>query len=112
MPDIHASKPPAGERAAIGDIPADARLVLDFDPEDAVLESPAGSGSLLFRFNDGAVLEWTDFRARYSEDSPPPDVVIDGQPVSGADFLLALGADPVPGAHAEGGSPSARRERG
>ena len=97
MPDIRVSKPPAGERAVIGDIPANARLVLDFDPQDATLESPPDADSLLFRFNDGAILEWADFRARYSENTPPPPVVIDGQPVSGADFLLSLGPDPIPG---------------
>ncbi len=87
MADLILERPQAGQRLEYSDL-NDARIVLGFPSEDAVLERQGDS--LVFTFDDGSSVILNDFYNAFTRDTLP-EFSIDGQAVSGGDFFAALG---------------------
>ena len=60
MADLHVFRPEAGRRMTLGNV-ADARLVLGFAPDEAVLSREGDS--LVFSFEDGGSVALENFYA-------------------------------------------------
>ncbi len=91
MADIKLARPAAGQNVAVPSAP-EARVVLDFPADQATMERPEGSDSLVFRFDDGSSVELQDFYKQYNKDEMP-EFEVDGQLIAGADFFEAFGPD-------------------
>lgn len=89
MPTIKLAPPSAGERIVVPSEPF-ARIVLDFPAEHADMERPAGSDSLLFRFEDGSAVELQDFYAQYGR-GQMPEFEVNGTVMQAHDFFDAFG---------------------
>ena len=75
MADLHVFRPEAGRRMTLGNV-ADARLVLGFAPDEAVLSREGDS--LVFSFEDGGSVALENFYAAYTGESLP-DFEIEGR---------------------------------
>ena len=87
MADLRLERPQAGQRVEYSDL-ADARIVMGFPTDEAVLERQGDS--LVFTFDDDSVIVLQDFYNAFTSDTLP-EFNIDGQTVSGSDFFAALG---------------------
>ncbi|MDR1776455.1 MAG: hypothetical protein LBR31_01325 [Desulfovibrio sp.] len=77
--------------------PSEARYILDFPADQATIDRPDGSDSLVFTFPDGGVVEIEGFYEQYTKDNLP-DFEVDGQRVAGTDFFEAFAPDIEPAA--------------
>ena len=94
MADLNLERPQQGQRVEIA-AAADARIVLNFPTDQAMLER--ADDNLVFTFEDGGAIVINNFYKDYTKDSLP-DFLIEGQPVSGEQFFAALGDDLMPAA--------------
>jgi Ca2+-binding RTX toxin-like protein len=101
MADILLHRPAPGQWYVVN-CDSQARLVLDFPAIQAVLERMGNT--LLFQFDDGAVVEIPNFYELYDKDDIP-DFVMEGQTMRGKDFFDAFAPDlnPATGASAQQG---------
>lgn len=105
MADLHVFRPEAGRRMTLGNV-ADARLVLGFAPDEAVLSREGDS--LVFSFEDGGSVALENFYAAYTGESLP-DFEIEGLDIAGADFFAALDPSLMPAAGPAATAPQAGR---
>lgn len=94
MADIKLARPEAGRRVVMDNV-ADARIVLEFQPDEATLER--SGDDLVFSFDDGGSVVLPAFYTAY-DSTTLPDFAIDGAQVSGADFFAALDSTLMPAA--------------
>ncbi len=71
------------------------RIEFEFNPNDALLER-AGD-TLTLSFEDGSRIELIDFYVTYTSENMP-ELVVNGNAVSGEDFFAALGSELMPAA--------------
>ncbi len=98
MSDILLQKPQAEVVVALAPQPED-RLVFEFDPSEALLERQGDN--LVLSFEDGSVIELTDFYIAYTSENMP-EFVIGESIVPGEAFFAALSEDLMPAAGNEG----------
>ncbi|MCR5562889.1 MAG: hypothetical protein K6F46_05885, partial [Desulfovibrio sp.] len=96
MADIILARPQAGATQTVP-AAAKARYVMQFPSDEAILERPEGSDNLVFRFDDGSVIELQDFYKQHNKEEMP-EFEVDGQLIAGADFFEAFGPDLMPAA--------------
>ncbi len=101
MADILLQKPAEGQVTALTP-QAEDRLVFEFDPSEALLERQGEN--LVLSFEDGSVIELTDFYIAYTSENMP-EFVIGEAIVPGEAFFAALGEELMPAAGNEGSSP-------
>ena len=86
MADIILNKPEAGTQAVF-EAAGDSRIDLNFPTDQATLER--SGNDLIFRFDDGGTVALRDFYTAYTKESIP-DFVIEGTPIAGEQFFMAL----------------------
>lgn len=86
MADIILNKPEAGTQAVF-EAAGDSRIDLNFPTDQATLER--SGNDLIFRFDDGGTVALRDFYTAYTKESMP-DFVIEGTPIAGEQFFMAL----------------------
>lgn len=94
MADLQIARPAAGQQAMLNNV-ADARLVLGFAPDEAVLSREGDN--LVFSFADGGKVALENFCTAYSSESLP-DFEIEGLDIAGSDFFAALDPSLMPAA--------------
>jgi Ca2+-binding RTX toxin-like protein len=90
--DITIPRPAAGKAIVIDGIPS-VRLVLGFPAGQPAMERIGDA--LVFRFDDGARVEISNFYTIYDQDTIP-DFEMDGETVSGSHFFEAFAPDIAP----------------
>jgi VCBS repeat-containing protein len=96
MADTTLTRPAPGQQVNVPSAPG-ARIVLNFPADQATMERVGDN--LVFRFDDGAVVELTDFYVEYTGETIP-EFQVDGTLIAGADFFEAFGPDLAPAAGA------------
>ncbi|MDR1778090.1 MAG: hypothetical protein LBR31_09745, partial [Desulfovibrio sp.] len=75
----------------------DSRFILAFPVDQATIERPEDSDSLVFTFSDGSIVEIEGFYEQYTKDNLP-EFEIEGQSIAGVDFFEAFAPDIEPAA--------------
>ncbi|MBO4313232.1 MAG: hypothetical protein J5838_02965, partial [Desulfovibrio sp.] len=96
MADVILARPQAGSTQTVP-AEAQARYVMQFPAAAATMERPEGSDNLIFRFDDGSVIELQDFYKQHNTEDMP-EFEVDGQLIAGADFFESFGPDLAPAA--------------
>ncbi len=94
MADILLAKPSSNQTVTITPTPED-RIVFQFDPSEALLERV--EDNLVLSFEDGSVIELSDFYVAYTSDNMPEFVIGDAI-VPGESFFAALSEELMPAA--------------
>ena len=96
MSEITLSRPLAGQHVQI---PANAseRIVFTFPLDQPIMELSEDSSNLVIRFDDESSIELLNFYTCFTKENMP-EFTVDGQILSGTDFLTAFGANLMPAA--------------
>ncbi|WP_291440845.1 hypothetical protein [Desulfovibrio sp.] len=95
MPTITISRPLQGQAITVSAAGKNAKIALGFSTDGATLSRD--DNSLIFTFEDGAVIRIDDFYTAYHSDNIP-EFEIEGKLVSGTEFFNALGPNLIPAA--------------